>query len=89
MNVKNLLVEQLDALFFRHFADEQRAVFLYHDVAVQSLDDHFLLLRGVYDAIVRIVEVDVIAYALPYLSLGVCSWSEIHEPRSLHPKAEG
>lgn len=63
MNVKNLLVEQLDALFFRHFADEQRAVFLYHDVAVQSLDDHFLLLRGVYDAVVRIVEVDVIAYA--------------------------
>lgn len=63
INVVSLLVEQLDALFFRHLADEQRAVFLHHDVAVQSLDDHFLLLRGVDDAVVRIVEVDVFANA--------------------------
>lgn len=51
------------ALFFRQLADEQSVVVLGHDVTVEPLDDHLLLLSGVNHAVVRLEQVDVVADA--------------------------
>ena len=44
--------KQSYALFFRQFAHNQLVVFFGYDVAVESLHHHFLLLCGVYYAVV-------------------------------------
>ena len=52
-----------DTLFLREFADEQGVILLCHNIAVQPLNDHFLLLSGVNDAVVTLEDIDVVADA--------------------------
>ena len=54
-----LFVKQLDALFFRKLANHKLAVFLRHDIAVETLDHHLLVLRAMDNAIVGFVQIHV------------------------------
>ena len=58
-----LSAELLDALFLGELADEQGIVVLGDDISIESLDDNFLFLRGVYDTVVGFKERDVLSNA--------------------------
>ena len=57
------VVEACDALFFREFADEQCAVFLCHDISVESLHHNLFAVSGVYNAVVGVYHTYVFADA--------------------------
>lgn len=62
--------ELLDALFLRKFANEKSAILFSHDITIKSLNNNFLLLCGVYNAIVRLVERHILSYHA--ISVKVC-----------------
>ena len=52
-----------DTLFLRELADEKRVVLLCNDIAIESLNDHFLLLSRVDDTVMALEDIDVLADA--------------------------
>lgn len=58
-----LSAKLFDALFVGEFADEQRVIVLSYDIAVESLDDHFLFLSGVDNTVMTLKHGDVRADA--------------------------
>ena len=56
-----IVLELLDALLFRQFADQQSVVMLGDDISVKTLQDHLLLLSSVHDTVAALKGVDVLA----------------------------
>ena len=50
-------------MLFRTLADKQRMVFLSHDIAIKTLHDDAALISGMNNAVVAIVQLDIITYA--------------------------
>src|SRR5574344_1699935 len=80
-------MKKFNALFFRKFANKQSSVFFGHDIAVQALYNHFLLARGMDDAVVSFVEVDVRADASVAVSVFLYLFAQ-RTPRSKVAPAE-
>ena len=65
------LVEEADALLLAEFADEQVAVLLHDNISVEALHHHLVEHGGVYDGVVRLVEVDIVANGHVAVLIGV------------------
>ena len=50
------------ALFLGELTDEESVILFRHYVSVEPLHHHLLLFRGVYDAVMRVEERDVLSY---------------------------
>ena len=65
------LVEEADALFLAQFADEQVAILLHDNISVEALHHHLVEHGGMYDGVVRFVEIDVVANGHVAVFVGV------------------